>query len=131
MIVNILCSLEEILKLHQTSIKKILIAEVPRDAMRSHSLANMYDGLYPNLMASIYRIEKNKCPIEEDRVMIVMRCFADESLQNLVPVKDDEICFFEGDMLVDLVTNDIHFICRSTKKDLIDCFQRFNLPCDF
>ena len=131
MIVNILCSIEEVLKSHQTSIKKIFIAEVPKDAMRSQNLANMYDGLYPNLMVSICRIEKNDCPIEKARVMLVMRCFANEDLQDMVDVHDDEICFFEGDMLVDIVADDIHFICRSTKKDLIDCFQRFNLPCNF
>ena len=94
MIVNILCSIEEVLKSHQTSIKKILIAEVPKDAMRSQNLDNMYDGLYHNLMVSICRIEKNDCPIEKARVMLVMRCFANEDLQDMVDVQDDEICFF-------------------------------------
>ena len=131
MIVNILCSIEEILKSHKENIKKILIAEVPRQSYQAHNLASMYDGLYPNLMSFVRRIEKNDCPIEDARVMVVMRCFAEENLQDLIDVQDDEICFFEGDMLVDIVADDIHFICRSTKKDLIDCFQRFNLPCNF
>ena len=129
MLVNITCTLDEVMKFHK-DISHIFCAEVPKDPYKVELISKLYDGMYKSLSADVYEICNGVKPYEE-KVMMVLTNLASDELCALAPVEDDSLVYFEGDFIIEVITKDIHYICRSTKKDLVDTLTRFNLPIQF
>ena len=129
MLVTIGSTLEEVLKQHK-DISHIFCAEVPKDPYKVEMISKMYDGMYKSLSADVYEI-CNGLESESDKVVMVLTNLASDELCAIAPVEDDSVVFFEGDFIIEAVTEHVHYICRSTKKDLQDTLKGFNLPFQF
>lgn len=129
MLVNITCTLDEVIK-HHNDITHIFCAEVPKNPYKVEMISKLYDGMYKSLSADVYEI-CNGLESENEKVVMVLTNLASDELCAIAPVDDDSLVYFEGDFIIEVMTEHVHYICRSTKKDLVDTLKRFNLPYQF
>jgi hypothetical protein len=110
--VNMSLTLDEILS-HNTEPDLISFTIVPENKQLAFLLFNSYAGSYENLFITF--ADEITCEVPKYSGFCgIFRRAADAGLSECVAVKDDVEVFFPLDVIVEVLVNDNHYICRST-----------------
>jgi hypothetical protein len=107
-------SVTDVLNRHR-DITAIFITEIPEYLPHLRKMAEIYGSMYKPLTCDVI-IEKG-CDKPHD-YYLAMNLLADENLSKIAPIKDDCVLFEAGEVIMEIVTGDVHYICRVNDSDL-------------
>lgn len=130
LVLNINHTLDEVLRRHE-NLKCVYLAQVPTYILDAELICKAYEGMYKDLQVELIDFNSSNATTGEKCFSIGFTHFANDELYQLTAVKDDVLVFFPTDYIVEVLVEDIHYICRLTRKDFLKKCRELNLPTDF
>lgn len=125
MIVNITHTPLQVFNLHK-DIRNMSVFKIPNDEFLICMVTDKYDGIYENLVAQAALLQNEET--EEECYGLILVALANEGLNEITNVEDDEIVFLSGEFMVEIFTDDIHYICCQNRSELVEFFKHLNIP---
>jgi hypothetical protein len=124
LLVNLNHTVKEVLKRHHNDILGIYITEVPENEKDIIQCAKMFGTMYKNVVCELICVSVNS---EYTKTMLSIQHLADSDLSELVPVQDDILVFSGGDCIVEVLTDNIHYICQLEHDELTLLRQKLKI----
>lgn len=126
MIVNITHTVEQVLNIHTADIRQLTAVKVPDNEEHIIFVAETYADMHENLEVNVYFLENTTNG--EEAYGIHFTVHAEDGLSEIADIRDDELLCIQGNYIVDVFTEHIHYICYHTKDDLSKILTRLNIP---
>lgn len=94
-------------------------------------MVQVYQNMYKDLEVQLVDFKSQNADNGKNCFSIGFTHYVTDELYSMTSLKDDVLVFFPLDYIVEILVQDIHYICRLTKSDLLKKCKELNLPTDF